>query len=162
MTFSSFKSRLSDKEGAYTIEFLATLVAVIVVLVLVFQLLLLLINAVVFNNALQAAGQEASVQGDYNTAVKGSWQGLLTAPMLNGPTGSTVGGAGSATLSCPAPCVEPVDGQRGREKTKFGELITLQATYAAPSPFLQMFGGPASVTFNKTVQVPSQSAKELP
>lgn len=146
---ASRSARLKSEKGAYLIEFLGGLTITFLMMVLVVQLLVVLITAVMFNNALQTAGQEASVQGGLTPQVQRSWASSLP---------NNISQEATLTQQSVTPIV--VRGRRGRESTTFGEVIQINSTYSMPAEIFTAFGLPGTVDFNRDVYVPSQSAKE--
>ena len=160
------RSCLARQEGAYLIEFLGGLTATLFVMLMVTQLLLVLITSTLVNNALQAAGQEASVQGGVNRQVREVFNRSLPEglrPDISNPRDPDRPVLTRAPFVLPGLPSSPntVDdpNRRGRELTKFGEPILLKASYDMPAPYFSPFGM-NSLEMRRYTLVSSQSAKE--
>lgn len=160
--FRRLVSRAKRQEGAYTLEFLGSLVLTLVMITLVVQVVLVLITSIIFNNALQAAGQEASIQGGPSEQVLYTWSKSLPDNVCGSPAGPSGLNCSNAYLDVKSQgaSISPVKKiRKGREVTNFGDVITVDATYNMPTPLLGWFGRD-SITFNRVAYFSSQSAKE--
>lgn len=155
-------SRAERQDGAYTLEFLGSLVLTLVMITLVVQVVLVLLTSIIFNNALRAAGQEASLQGGPSEQVYSTWSSSLPAGVCGAPAGPGGLNCSNALLDVKSggtPITAPAKARRGREATNFGDVITVDATYNMPTPLLGWFGQD-SITFSRVAYFSSQSAKE--
>lgn len=157
---NKLRRRATSQDGAYTVEFLASLTVTLMMIALVVQLVMVLLTAVIFNNALQTAAQEASVQGGPNSQVDAIWLGALPDSISNHPSTNLRVVArdpisGSDITLTPGAS----GGRRGQEQTNFGDLVTLRASYQMDTPMFGLFGSP-TINFNKSAYVSSQSAQE--
>jgi Flp pilus assembly protein TadG len=147
------RHRLNEQEGAYLLEFLGTLVALLGFLLLVVQVVMIFMNAILVNHALGLAAQEAAARGGIDDNVRAQFDRHLP---------RNVRSSGAESVTClPASCNISGNITPGVEPTQSGETITLEYNYVQRFDLLKLIGiSSAGVEIHRSAKVASQSSKE--
>jgi len=154
---------LSEQRGAYTIEFLAILTSLLVLILIVAQVILSLLQGIVFNHALSLAAQQAAARGGSDASVVQTFESHLM-PGMKVPSGQSslsvfrISSSGDIPVGADAirGNLYSSTGGNGREPTRFGEIFCVQGSYKPVA--MTFFGGSNSVV-NRKVTVSSQSSR---
>lgn len=150
------------EQGAYTIQFLISLLLVLGCAFAILQIAMVFVNAILVQHALGLAAQEASARGGYDDTVERVFTRHVPSYLSTG--GDGFGASSNCAPNCLAqgPDASPrIAGvvRNGREPTSGGELITLVYRYEQDFPLLRMLGIDAGIDVTRKMTVGSQSAK---
>lgn len=144
------RARLTDETGAYPIEFLLSLVAVLVTGLLVIQIFLVFMNATLVNNALSVASQEAAARGQVDFTVDRVFYAHLPGDLQKQCQAS-----GQCLVGASGGVVTP-----GQESTQSQDVMELKFRYMQNFSLLSIIGLDGAIAMERTLKVASQSAKE--
>ena len=153
------KRKTQDEQGAYTIEFLVMLTVILFVMMLTVQVILALIQGVVFNHALSVAAQQAGARGGMDAQIRTIYNSHLPGGMrvTTQVSGMTDGITAYKTNTSQDPVEMSEGSANGNEPTVFGEIFCVKAAYQpiATGGLLGLSGDPIT----RVLTVSSQSSK---
>lgn len=166
----SLSTKIKEQRGAYTIEFLAVISGLLLLIMIIIQVLLSLMQGIVFNNALSLAAQQAAARGGSDPGVVKTFESHLM-PGMKAPSGDkslfvfkTLQGGAVPTSGDPTyGNLYSTTGGNGREPTRFGEIFCVQGYYKPINlPLNSILGisGPNNPVISKQITVSSQSSRD--
>lgn len=149
---SGQRRSVREQDGAYVIEYLGTLIALMAFILLVVQVVLIFMNAILVNHAIGLAATEASARGGVDDSVAEQFRRHLPKE-LKDEQYDVYGGLQSTAKV--GGVITP-----GFEPTTSGQMITLKYEYDQDFHLLKLLGLDTSMHMQRTLKVSSQSAKE--
>ena len=143
--------RLNDQDGAYVVEFLGSIVALLAFILVIVQTAIVFVNASLVNHALGLAAQEAAARGAVDDNVQMAFQEHLPRAIRD---------QGSPLMCEPVGCQAGGNITPGFEPTSSGQMMTLSYDYVQDFGLLRIIGLDVGVNVHRSVKVTSQSTKE--
>jgi hypothetical protein len=165
----SLSAKIKEQRGAYTIEFLAVISGLLLLIMIIIQVLLSLMQGIVFNHALSLAAQQAAARGGSDPGVVNTFESHLM-PGMKVPSGGkslfvfkTLQGGAVPSGDLTYGNLYSTTGGNGRELTRFGEIFCVQGYYKPINlPLNSILGisGPSNPVISKQITVSSQSSRD--